>query len=63
MGVIKWGLGSQSATFKGRLGLAKSHTDGICMNPTVWADGSKVIEKGEYVHPEFKDLADRLRGT
>ncbi len=60
-GVVEWGLGSQSSTFKGKLGMASSHTDGICLNPTVWADGEKIIENGEYVHPELKDMAYQLR--
>lgn len=60
-GVVEWGLGSQSSTFKGKLGMASSHTDGICLNPTVWADGVKIIENGEYVHPELTDIAKRLR--
>jgi len=60
-GVVEWGLGSQSFTFKGKLGLASSHTDGICLNPTVWADNEKIIENGEYVHPELRELAYKLR--
>jgi 2,5-dihydroxypyridine 5,6-dioxygenase len=60
-GVVEWGLGFQSAGFKGKLGPAASHTDGICLSPTVWADGEKVIENGEFVHPELVDLAKRLR--
>jgi len=60
-GVVEWGLGSQSSTFKGSLGLASSHTDGICMNPTVWADGEVVIENGEYVHPELADLVKEVK--
>jgi len=62
-GVVEWGLGSQSMTFKGKLGLASSHTDGICMDPTVWADGDKVLDRGEYVHPELRELAKKLRRT
>lgn len=60
-GVVEWGLGSQSSTFKGRLGPASSHTDGICLNPTLWGDGEKIIDNGEYVHPELRELATRLR--
>jgi len=60
-GVIEWGLGSQSPTFKGKLGPASSHTDGICLNPTVWGDEEKIIDNGEYVHPELRELATRLR--
>jgi len=60
-GVVEWGLGSQSPTFKGKLGPASSHTDGICLNPTVWGDEEKIIDNGEYVHPELRELATRLR--
>lgn len=48
-GVVEWGLGSQSSTFKGKLGLAASHTDGVCLNPTVWADGKKILEDGKFL--------------
>lgn len=60
-GVVEWGLGSQSPTFKGKLGPASSHTDGICLNPTLWGDEEKIIDNGEYVHPELRELATRLR--
>lgn len=60
-GVVEWGLGSQSPTFKGKLGLASSHTDGICLNPTVVADNEVIIEGGEYVHPSLLSLADKVR--
>ncbi len=60
-GAVEWGLGSQSQTFRGKLGMASSHTDGVCLNSTVIGDGVKIIENGEYVHPELIDLAKRLR--
>lgn len=60
-GAVEWGLGFQSSTFKGRLGPAASHTDGICLSPTVWGDDVKIIENGEYVHPELADMARKLR--
>ncbi len=62
-GVVEWGLGFQSPSFKGKAGPAASHTDGISLSPTVWADGEKVIEKGEYVHPDLINLAKKLRYT
>ena len=37
--------GSRSSTFKGKLGLALSHTDGICLNLTVWADDEENRER------------------
>jgi len=60
-GVVEWGIGFQSATFKGNLGPASSHTDGICLSPTVWGDDEKIIENGEYVHPELIDMAKQLK--
>ncbi len=60
-GVVEWGLGSQSSTFKGKLGLASSHTDGICLNPTLIADGEEILRDGEYVHPSLRELASKLR--
>ncbi len=60
-GVVEWGIGFQSATFKGKLGSAASHTDGICLAPTVWADDEKIIENGEYVHPELIDMVKQLK--
>ncbi|MEM3832487.1 MAG: aminopeptidase [Thermoprotei archaeon] len=59
-GVIEWGIGYQSPTFKGKLGKASSHTDGICLLPTVLGDGEKIIENGEYVHPELFKLGNNL---
>jgi len=60
-GAVEWGIGYQSPTFKGKLGRASSHTDGICLSPTVIGDGEKIIEDGEFVHPELADLARELR--
>lgn len=61
-GVVEWGIGSQSPTFRGKLGPAPSHTDGVCLNPTVECDGEKIIDNGEYVHEELLELVARLRG-
>lgn len=61
-GVIEWGIGSQSSTFKGKLGPATSHTDGVCLNPTVDCDGETIIDNGEFVHRELLEYASRLRG-
>lgn len=60
-GVVEWGLGAQSSTFRGKLGSSASHTDGVCMNPTVIGDGEKIIENGDYVHPDLTELVSRLR--
>ncbi|MEM1830672.1 MAG: hypothetical protein QXJ97_03975 [Desulfurococcaceae archaeon] len=60
-GVVEWGIGSQSPTFKGKLGPASSHTDGVCLNPTVECDGELIIVNGEYVHGDLIELAMLLR--
>ncbi|MGC9091117.1 MAG: aminopeptidase [Fervidicoccaceae archaeon] len=60
-GIVEWGLGSQSSSFKGKLGPASSHTDGISMSPTLTGDDEKIIENGEYVHPSLAGLASKLR--
>jgi len=60
-GAVEWGIGSQSPTFKGKLGPAATHTDGVCLRPTVTGDGDVIIRNGEYVHPELYELASKLR--
>jgi len=60
-GAVEWGLGNQAESFKGKFGAAKSHTDGICLNPTLTGDGEKIIENGEYVHPELLELAKKVK--
>ncbi|AEC51393.1 leucyl aminopeptidase (aminopeptidase T) [Pyrococcus sp. NA2] len=59
-GVVEWGLGNQATSFKGNIGSAKSHTDGISLTPTVIGDGKKIIEDGEYVHPKLRKLAKKV---
>ncbi|WP_370520064.1 aminopeptidase [Thermococcus sp. LS1] len=59
-GAVEWGLGNQAESFKGKFGPAKSHTDGICLAPTVKGDGNYIIKDGEYVYPELKKLEKRL---
>ncbi|MCE4612659.1 MAG: hypothetical protein F7C07_02360 [Desulfurococcales archaeon] len=59
-GVVDFGFGSQAEAFKGSLGLAASHTDGICTLPTVAGDKSIILENGAYVHPDLAGLAEKL---
>ncbi|ALM74037.1 aminopeptidase [Thermococcus barophilus] len=59
-GAVEWGLGNQAESFKGKVGSAKSHTDGICLNPSVVGDGKYIIRDGEYIHPKLKKLAKEL---
>jgi leucyl aminopeptidase (aminopeptidase T) len=52
-GVLEWGIGNQSESFKAKNTKAISHSDGITLNPTLEADGELIIRKGRYVHPEL----------
>ncbi|AFZ69984.1 leucyl aminopeptidase (aminopeptidase T) [Caldisphaera lagunensis DSM 15908] len=59
-GAVEWGLGNQSQTFKGKLGSAISHSDGISLYPTVWVDTTKLIENGNFVHEDLKTIINSL---
>jgi leucyl aminopeptidase (aminopeptidase T) len=59
-GAVEWGFGNQSESFKGNVGIASSHTDGVCLNPTVIGDGIEIIKNGKYVHPRLVELAKEL---
>lgn len=60
-GCTVWGIGNVGPMFlppKGRS--AKSHTDGICMNSTVYVDEVQLFKEGTVVHPELLNLARKL---
>jgi leucyl aminopeptidase (aminopeptidase T) len=60
-GCTEWGLGYLSPVDAPPAGIqAKSHMDGICLNSSVWLDGVQILHEGVVVHPDLKDLADRL---
>lgn len=61
-GCTEWGLGYQSAADVPPDGIpAKSHTDGICLNSSVWIDGIQLLDRGKVVHPELEALAAAAR--
>jgi 2,5-dihydroxypyridine 5,6-dioxygenase len=60
-GCSEWGLGYISAADSPPDGIpAKSHTDGVCLNSSVWLDGVQILENGKVVNPELIPLADPL---
>lgn len=59
-GVTEWGFGHQGIQFEADGVPAVSHLDGICLNSSVWQDGSQVLDEGRVIHPELVDLASRL---
>ena len=53
-GCVEWGIGNMAWR------PAASHTDGICLNASVWLDGEQILDKGKSVHPELAEFAKKL---
>jgi 2,5-dihydroxypyridine 5,6-dioxygenase len=62
-GGIEFGFGAQSLKFKGKVGLAKAHTDLGIFNPKVYLDSTLVASEGRFVHPDLIDLDRKLKGS
>jgi len=60
-GSVEWGLGYQGESFLGAAGPAKTHTDGICLNASIWMDKERISSEGTYTHPELAALSNRVR--
>lgn len=65
-GSTEWGIGNVGPMLTSDIpgGIpAPSHTDGICLNSTVWLDGELFIKDGEVVGPteEIVELAKKAR--
>jgi leucyl aminopeptidase (aminopeptidase T) len=65
-GCTEWGLGYQREPTKGNFTPSHgysppSHTDGICLNASVWLDGVQIEQEGRYIEPELAKLAADLR--
>ena len=39
---------------------APAHTDGVVLQPSIWADDVQLEEEGRYVHPELVELCQQL---
>lgn len=60
-GCTEWGVGNIGAILLPPDGIpAPSHSDGICLNTSVWLDGTLIIDKGQIIDPELKLLAQKL---
>jgi 2,5-dihydroxypyridine 5,6-dioxygenase len=62
-GVLEWGLGNQSEGFRAKNIRAMSHSDGITLKPTLWADGEPILKDGVYVHKDLADLASKISAS
>ena len=59
-GVTQWGIGNIGQLLVPGGVFAPSHSDGICLNSSVWLDGVPVTKVGRVVHPALRELAERL---
>lgn len=60
-GATEWGLGYQSAKDCPPNGIpAVSHTDGICLNSSVWLDGVQLLNEGVVIDEYLKELAEEI---
>ena len=60
-GATEWGIGNVGpmlAPPEGRP--TASHSDGICLNTSVWLDEVQLTDEGRVVHPELTELAKKL---
>lgn len=56
-GVTEWGIGYVSPVDAPPAGQdAASHSDGICLNSSVWLDGEQVLDEGAVVNDELNAL-------
>ncbi len=56
-GVTEWGIGYVSPIIAPPDGQqAISHTDGICIDTSVWIDGVQIMDKGKMVDPELEAM-------
>ena len=53
-GCTEWGIGNHPGM------PAPSHSDGICLNSSVWLDGEQVLDEGRSIHPKLAELAKKL---
>jgi 2,5-dihydroxypyridine 5,6-dioxygenase len=60
-GGTEWGIGQVGPMYIPPDGIkGPSHTDGICLNTSVWLDGVQIMDKGVLLDPELKKLTKEL---
>jgi len=60
-GCTEWGIGYLGTLLTGGKPIdAPSHTDGICLNTSVWLDGKQIWDRGTAKDPELAKLARKL---
>ena len=60
-GCTEWGVGNIGGILIPPDGIpAPSHSDGICLNTSVWLDGEHILDRGKVVHPDLVKFAKKL---
>lgn len=60
-GCTEWGVGYVGPMLAPPKGIpAASHSDGICLNTSVWLDGVQITDKGKIVHKDLTEIARKL---
>ena len=59
-GSTQWGIGNVGPTAVPGGIDAPSHTDGICLDSSVWVDDVRITDEGVVVHEALKPMAKRL---
>jgi 2,5-dihydroxypyridine 5,6-dioxygenase len=60
-GCTEWGVGNIGAILIPPDGIpAPSHSDGICLNTSVWLDGEQILDQGKVMHRDLEKLAKKL---
>jgi len=60
-GCTEWGVGYVGPMLAPPKGIpAASHSDGICLNTSVWLDGVQITDKGKIIHKDLVEIAKKL---
>lgn len=59
-GSTEWGLGNIGPMLIPGGVSGPSHTDGICLNSSVWLDDTQIYDTGQVLEPKLKELAKKL---
>ncbi len=60
-GSTTWAVGSIGAALLPPKGVsAPSHSDGVCLNTSVWFDKEQILHEGQFINPEINEMVKKL---